>query len=61
MPWLMPVSTKYSITSFVLQRASERGFCLRSIRSLAMADKVILLRQGNVPVITSPEALADAA
>jgi ATP-binding cassette subfamily C protein LapB len=28
---------------------------------LALADKVILLRQGNAPVITSPEALADAA
>ena len=28
---------------------------------LALADKVILLLQGNVPVIASPEALADAA
>jgi ATP-binding cassette subfamily C protein LapB len=28
---------------------------------LALADKVILLRQGNVPMIASPEALADAA
>jgi hypothetical protein len=61
MPWLMPVSTKYSITSFVLQRASERGFVSGRSDLLAMADKVILLRQGNVPVITSPEALADAA
>ena len=28
---------------------------------LSVADKVILLRQGNAPVITTPEALADAA
>jgi ATP-binding cassette, subfamily C, bacterial LapB len=28
---------------------------------LALADRVILLRQGNAPVVTTPEALADAA